>query len=240
MESTNEYALDITQRIKDFLPSFIANIQQDTYENLCVGFNTMSTNINEHTYKDIITLINCYINIINDVHQTSSSNENYLMPLINYCNNNDDPYCEKSNGELLLQSTLINLIKNSEKNNNTLPTFIKKIISDLRSIDPTIPRYKIIISFINMVIDGINEYNSSSSQKIIKITRISDDKINLYDDNNESVVCPQILDTPSVICDVCSPGIDKKDKPYHYIMITVIIILIIIIAAILMRNSKKD
>ena len=76
---------DVTQRIKDFLPSFIANVEPNTYLELCLGFDKLSSTINNSEYSEIISIINCYTSLINDSYKNDSSSDNYLIPLMTYC-----------------------------------------------------------------------------------------------------------------------------------------------------------
>ena len=234
MNTINNYINDITQRIKGFLPAFINNVKYENYQELCLGFDNLSNTINNSDYSDIISLLNNYINIINTAYGNDSSNSNYLKPLSNYCKNTSSFNSEKL--KIALDKLLSAKSDSSSNNYQRLPQLMKRVIFDLQSFDSSIPRYKIIITFINMIIDAVNLYNISSSN-IAQIARIDNSKISLFDDSNEIPECPTLEERPSIICDEYPIVIDKKT--YNYDIVIVILLIIIIIISVMYMNVRK-
>lgn len=194
METTNDYMIDVISRVKEFIPVFINNVGLNVYQELCEGFDNLTTTINKLNYNEIIMLLNCYIDVINKSYGNNINSLNYLNPLNNDCNQNDNSlYCK--NYGIKLDKVLANLLEKQQDiydaSYQKLPELIKRVIFDLTNIENTLPRYKIIILFINIIVYAINEYNVGSTTKII--TTINNDKMNLYDSKYKCIPLSTIV-----------------------------------------------
>ena len=67
METTNDYMIDVISRVKEFIPVFLNNVGLNVYQELCEGFDNLTTTINKLNYNEIIMLLNCYIDVINNL-----------------------------------------------------------------------------------------------------------------------------------------------------------------------------